>query len=282
MKGEKIMLERLHMALEKPLLYAKSESAFWNDEYISKQMLKAHLNPDFEGASRKLDFIEKSVAWISEIVNPIRYPMLLDIGCGPGIYAERFAKEGYGVTGIDFSKRSINYAQESALRQGLNITYLFQDYLEMDLENCFDFATMIYCDYGALSKSDRQVILRNVYQNLKSGGKFLFDVFGTAKYNAFTEGQTWKICNGNGFWHEGSYLEMSGSYKYGDYVTLEQTAIILENEINTYYIWNTCFSKEVLIAEVEEAGFKVCDIFGDMAGSPYSKDSFTIAIFVEK
>ena len=41
MKGEKIMLERLHMALEKPLLYAKSESAFWNDEYISKQMLKA-------------------------------------------------------------------------------------------------------------------------------------------------------------------------------------------------------------------------------------------------
>lgn len=276
------MLERVRMALEKPPLYAKSESAFWNDEYISKQMLKAHLNPEFEGASRKLDFIERSVAWIKELVNPISYPMLLDIGCGPGIYAERFVKEGYQVTGIDFSKRSIDYARGSAMLQGLNITYLFQDYLKMDLENNFDFATMIYCDYGALSKSDRQIIMRNVYQYLKSGGKFLLDVFGIAKYNAFTEGQTWKICNSNGFWREGSYLEMNGLYKYGDYVTLEQTTIISDNEINTYYIWNTCFSKEALIAEVEEAGFKVCDIFGDMAGSPYNKDSFTIAILVEK
>ena len=38
---------------------------FWNDEYISEQMLKAHLDPEFDGASRKLDFIEKSVAWIT-------------------------------------------------------------------------------------------------------------------------------------------------------------------------------------------------------------------------
>lgn len=245
-------------------------------------MLKAHLNPKFEGGSRKLDFIERSVAWIKELVNPITYPMLLDIGCGPGIYAERFVKEGYQVTGIDFSKRSIDYAQGSALLQGLNITYLFQDYLEMNLENTFDFATMIYCDYGALSKSDRQVIMRNVYQHLKFGEKFLLDVFGIAKYNAFTEGQTWKICNSNGFWCEGSYLEMNGLYRYEDYVTLEQTAIISDNEIKTYYIWNTCFSKETLITEVKEAGFKVCDVFGDVAGSPYNKDSFTIAILLEK
>ena len=43
------MLERMRMALEKPPLYTKSKGAFWNDEYISKQMLKAHLNPEFEG-----------------------------------------------------------------------------------------------------------------------------------------------------------------------------------------------------------------------------------------
>lgn len=104
------MLDSMCMALEKPPLYKKSEGAFWNDEYISKQMLKAHLDPQFEGASRKLDFIERSVAWMKELVAPICYPTLLDIGCGPGIYAERFTKEGYQVTGIDFSKRSIDYS----------------------------------------------------------------------------------------------------------------------------------------------------------------------------
>lgn len=276
------MLDSMRMALEKPPLYKKSEGAFWNDEYISKQMLKAHLDPKFEGASRKLDFIERSVTWIKELVDPICYPTLLDIGCGPGIYAERFTKEGYQVTGIDFSKRSIDYALESALRQELSITYLFQDYLQMNLKKDFDFGTMIYCDYGALSTSDRQIIMRNVYQHLKYGGKFLLDVFGTAKYESFTESQTWKFCNHNGFWREGSYLELNGLYKYPDNVTLEQTSIISDNEINTYYIWNTCFTKETLIKEVKEAGFKVCGIFGDVAGSPYNKDSFTIAILLEK
>lgn len=276
------MLERMCMALEKPPLYAKSESVFWNDEYISKRMLNAHLDPESEGASRKLDFIEESVAWIKSLINPADYPTLLDIGCGPGIYAERFAGEGYQVMGIDFSKRSIDYASESALRKKLHITYLFQDYLQMDLGKKFDFGTMIYCDYGALSTSERQIIMRKVYRHLKPGGKFLLDVFGVAKYEAFSEGQTWEICKGNGFWREGSYLEMNGLYKYPNHVTLEQTSVISNNEIKTYYIWNTCFTKEKLIDEAREAGFQVAGIWGDVAGRPYQKDGGTIAILLEK
>lgn len=44
--------------LDRPPIYTKTSVKFWDDEYISQQMLEAHLNPDFEGASRKLDFIE--------------------------------------------------------------------------------------------------------------------------------------------------------------------------------------------------------------------------------
>ncbi len=115
-----IMFNAMTKILERPALYKNTEVAFWNDEYISKQMLKAHLDPEFEGASRKLKFIEKSVAWIKEIVPPSSYPLLLDIGCGPGIYAERFTGIGYQVTGIDFSIRSIDYGQNSAIKQGLD------------------------------------------------------------------------------------------------------------------------------------------------------------------
>ena len=49
-------------SLRKPPIYTKSMVEFWNDEYISEQMLKAHLDHEFDGASRKLDVIEKSVA----------------------------------------------------------------------------------------------------------------------------------------------------------------------------------------------------------------------------
>lgn len=60
------MFYNLKESLEKPALYTKSKEAFWDDEYISKQMLKAHLDPDFSGASRKFSFIEQSVSWIKE------------------------------------------------------------------------------------------------------------------------------------------------------------------------------------------------------------------------
>ena len=83
------MNNKIIEALKKPAVYTPSGTAFWDDDYISGQMLKAHLDPDFEGASRKLSFIEKSAVWLSGLVPPSDYPQLLDIGCGPGIYAER-------------------------------------------------------------------------------------------------------------------------------------------------------------------------------------------------
>lgn len=59
-------------SLRKPPIYTKSMVEFWNDEYISEQMLKAHLDPEFDGASRKLDVIEKSVA-LNNRNNPILF-----------------------------------------------------------------------------------------------------------------------------------------------------------------------------------------------------------------
>ncbi|WP_324825369.1 class I SAM-dependent methyltransferase [Sinanaerobacter sp. ZZT-01] len=276
------MLNQIRKILEKPPLYAKSEAAFWNDEHISKQMLKAHLDPEFEGASRKLDFIEKSVTWISTLVPSSKHPLLLDVGCGPGIYAEKFSKGKYQVTGIDFSRRSIEYAKQSAQAQGLSISYFYENYLIMDLKQHFDFATMIYCDYGALSTVDRRIIMKKVYQHLKPGGKFLLDVFSMAKYNDFQEMRTWEICRNGGFWNENEYIILNGNYKYSDAVTLEQISIISNDKTTAYYLWNTYFTKETLIKEAEQSGFHVCKVFGNVAGDSYHKDNFTLAILLEK
>lgn len=269
-------------ALELPAIFAKSQAEFWNDKYISKQMLKAHLDPQLEGASRTLDFIEKSVAWIKKVVTPKNYPLLLDIGCGPGIYAEKFTRVGYNVTGIDFSKRSIDYAKQSALHNKLDINYIYQDYLGMELHKSFDFATFIYCDYGALSRADRQTILNKIYHHIKPGGRLLLDVFSKKKYNDFNEKQTWNFSKDGGFWRADEYIEMKGFYKYSDNVTLELISIISDDKVTTYYLWNTYFTPESLIEEVENCGFKVCEVFSDVAGSSYSNESDTIAILLER
>jgi hypothetical protein len=70
--------------------------------------------------------------------------------------------------------------------------------------------------------------------------------------------------------------------KYIDNVTLEQTAILRDNKISSYYLWTTYFTKERLVKEATNAGFKVCDIFSDVRGNPYKEDSQTMAILLEK
>lgn len=56
---------------KKPTLYEETAAPFWEDDPIAKQMLAAHLDPTFDGASRKLEFIKRS---------PAGYPRLLDVG----------------------------------------------------------------------------------------------------------------------------------------------------------------------------------------------------------
>lgn len=276
------MYNNIAMHLACPLIYQQNQAKFWDDAHISQQMLKAHLDPEYEGASRKLTFIEDSVNWIKETVPADQYPRLLDIGCGPGLYTERFCRAGYQVTGMDFSQRSIAYAKDSAKRQGLDITYLYQDYLQMDIRHAFDFATLIYCDYGALSTENRSLILHNLYGSLRKGGKLLLDVFSMTQYGGFQEANTWEDCPKGGFWCAEKHLVLNRRYRYSDQVTLEQMTIMTDGDLQTYYLWTSYFTRETLMKEAEESGFKTVGIFGDVSGMPYLESKPTIAILLEK
>ena len=88
-----MMFSKLQAYLERPALYERTTENFWNDPYISAQMLEAHLNPSTDAASRKPEFINRCVDWVLSLPLPER-ASLLDIGCGPGLYAKRFAARG--------------------------------------------------------------------------------------------------------------------------------------------------------------------------------------------
>ncbi|MDF2514362.1 MAG: putative methyltransferase, partial [Herbinix sp.] len=70
--------------------------------------------------------------------------------------------------------------------------------------------------------------------------------------------------------------------KYPDNVTLEQTAVITNNGIREYCIWNRYYTVDTLVEEIYEAGFKKFEVFSDVTGKSYMKDSPTIAILLEK
>ncbi|MFD2306181.1 class I SAM-dependent methyltransferase [Enterococcus termitis] len=276
------MLKNRYAMLNKPKVYEKTEALFWEDEYISKQMLRNHLTPDFDGASRNMSFINQSVQWIKTILPPVENEALLDIGCGPGIYTELFTEAGYQVTGIDSSKRSIDYAKRNAENKKMDITYLNQNYLNMDLPTKFDLITMIYCDYGVLSKEERKKLVKKIYDHLKPNGTFLLDVFSIEKYDCFQEQQVWEYSERNGFWAKELYLCLNKNIKYPKHITLEQVTIITEQDLKTYHLWMTYFTVESLAQEFLENGFKNYKLFSDVKGTPYDKRSETLALIVEK
>ena len=59
-------------------------------------------------ASRPAAFLDRSAAWLASALDLTEGSRLLDLGCGPGLYAERFARCGVRVLGIDVSRRSLD------------------------------------------------------------------------------------------------------------------------------------------------------------------------------
>ncbi len=114
-------------------------------------MLKTHLDPNTDIASRKPETIEKIVDFNIRHLGLKAGDSILDAGCGPGLYCERFAQNGLSVTGIDISSNSIAYARDSAFKKGLDIGYVCGNYLDMDFENEFDVVFMIWWDFCVLS-----------------------------------------------------------------------------------------------------------------------------------
>jgi len=89
-------------------IFSHSKDSIWLDAHLAPQMLAAHLDTEFDGATRNAEYINQSMAWLTQKCPAQSFPKLLDMGCGPGIYAEKFYEAGYQVKGIDFSKLSID------------------------------------------------------------------------------------------------------------------------------------------------------------------------------
>jgi 2-polyprenyl-6-hydroxyphenyl methylase/3-demethylubiquinone-9 3-methyltransferase len=63
-------------------------------------------------------------AYFSEVTGPLAGKAVLDVGCGGGLLAERFADAGACVVGIDHLDACVAAAREHARRCGRSITYL--------------------------------------------------------------------------------------------------------------------------------------------------------------
>ena len=274
-------LENINTRPEPFEFYTASE--LWTDAHTSKQMLSFHLNEKIDVSSRNAAFIDRSVNWIASHFNVGKGTKIADFGCGPGLYATRLAKKLAYVTGIDFSKRSIDYARRVASREKLSVHYVVQNYLEYETNECFDLILMIMCDFCALSLTQRQKMLSIFQNHLKPGGSVLLDVYSLKAFEQRQETSLYETNLLDGFWSPDKYYGFLNTFKYDkEKVVLDKYTIIEADRTRTVYNWLQYFSLEELEREFAEQGFSIKERYADVAGSQYDSKAAEFAVIAQR
>lgn len=276
------MFTTLMSMMKKPALYEKGTEELWTDEHISKGMLEAHLNPDWDAATRKHSTVREIVKWISSVAPAEKYRDLLDLGCGPGIYAEEFHKAGYRVSGMDFSERSIKYARNLAQKKNLPITYYYQSYLTLDFAAQFDLITLIYYDFGVLSTEDRAKLLKKIYSALRPGGLLILEVLTPQHFSHQQEYKSWEYAE-KGFFCDKPHLYLKSFYKYDEQSTiLDQYIIVTEQSVRHINNFQHTFTKDEFLQDLSRAEFSTKTFYGNMTGADYSADGKEMCVVAHK
>lgn len=157
--------------LTPPEPWVEGEKIPWNDPAFSERMLAEHLSQAHDWASRRASLIERHVAWIDVQIPPAP-ARVLDLGCGPGLYASRLASAGYEVTGLDFSPASIRYAQEHA---GKREAYRLGDLRREVFGTGYAAALFLFGEFNVFRPEEARALLAKTYAALNPGGVLILE-----------------------------------------------------------------------------------------------------------
>lgn len=191
-----------------PAPWAEGDNIPWNEPGFSERMLREHLSDNHDAASRRQSTIDQHVNWIhSEVLNskPVR---MLDLGCGPGLYAGRFARLGHKYVGVDYSPSSIAYARTNYP----DCTFIEGDVRHVDVGSGYGFVMMIFGELNVFRPQDARMILQKCRVALDSGGILLLEVHTWDAIQAIGhESPRWRSHN-SGLFSPKPHLELRESF----------------------------------------------------------------------
>jgi len=255
------MYDQLREIHRRPTAFSVyTADVLWTRPHLAQQMLQTHLNQDTPLASRPLVAINRFASWLDEKFS-LNGKTVCDLGCGPGLYTERYANYGAKVSGLDFSANSIEYAKKSASDKNVTVTYIVANYLSDPLPQDQDLITLIYCDLCPLSPGQRQTLFGKVRKSLRPDGLFVFDVASMKAFEAKVESTTFGHEYMDGFWSDRDYFAFHNAYRYKDQnISLDHFVIIEENDTWDVYNWMQYYTPRSITSELNANGFELIDI----------------------
>jgi SAM-dependent methyltransferase len=175
----------------------------WGDPAFSERMLREHLDQSHDLASRRLAVVEQQVAWLVDRLGLGAGDRVLDLACGPGLYAAELGRRGIVVTGIDVSPAAIREAR--ARCAGLPSDFTCADMRSLDLaDGCFDAALFLFGQLAVQSPADVQGLLVRIRAALARNGRLVVEVADASMLDRSSASTWWT--GENDLWGAGEHL----------------------------------------------------------------------------
>lgn len=142
---------------------------------------------EYSSLSRYYDLLsqgndEQAHLSLEKILRENKAKTVLDLTCGTGAQVLWLASKGFQVVGSDQSHELLKIASMKAKDAGLTIPFHYGDMREVCLGK-FDAVITIFNAIGHLTKKDFETALKNIKENLKPGGIYIFDIFNSEALN---------------------------------------------------------------------------------------------------
>ena len=141
------------------------------------------------------DFALRSAPGILEILGENGVPdgLVVDLGCGSGLWARELLRAGYRVLGIDISEAMVELARQKAPGAEFRVGSLF----EAEIPPC-DAVTAISEVLNYLFDPENEGrglerVFGRVHDALRPGGVFVFDVLGPGQVPPGTTSRGWSV-----------------------------------------------------------------------------------------
>ena len=223
-------------------------------------------------------------ALVEKLLHEQNVKTVLDLTCGTGSQVFYLSERGYDVIGSDFSPALIESARNKAKRKHTNISFLKGDMRTVKVGK-FDAVITIFNAIGHVTEADFERTLKNIRDNLKDDGTYIFDIFNL---QAITDDvikdfitDIKSTVNGVTF-HNHQYSEIErekGLLISHDQYTIIKPNAKLETHSNSFSL--KIYTSQELQHLLNKNGFKVLNQY-DMDGHAFDPDRSLNSLTVAK
>jgi SAM-dependent methyltransferase len=265
-------LWRIYRRPERPTAWHEGGNLPWNDPAFSERMLREHLDESHSAASRVTPNRLQQIDWLWEKLDLQPGSRVLDLTCGPGLYAVAMAQRGCTVTGVDFSPASIRHARALAVDAGVvdRCTFIELDVRDVSVERgAYDAALFLYGQLAVFRREEATALLDKIAAGLRPGGRVCVELLDQDKVDR--RHSTWWYTDNTGLWGDAPFLNLGERFWDEDAaMSLERfyTIHLDSGMMDTVLLCDQTYAKAEMVALLRTTGFDLVTVYPGWDGLP--------------